>query len=87
MEKKEKFMEWLRSEIDYEANNDVRQELVLLLEKCDSDMWEIRIKQRDVDNMTEIHISGKNGNGGSYTKPLANKMAATTRVLRKLATL
>ncbi len=84
MEKKKKFMAWLSAEIENPLNTNIRHELQLLWEKCDSDMWEIHIRQRDIDNMTELHIYQKFSGEGARARPGADRMVATTKAMRKL---
>lgn len=84
MGKKQKFMAWLAGEIDNPVNSIIRDELELLLAKCDSDMWEIHVRQRDVDNRVELHILQNSGDKTHRPKALASRMVATTKAIRKI---
>lgn len=84
MDKKEEFKKWISDEIKKPTNNSISDELRFLEIKCDGEMWDIKVAQRDLDNRTAMYIMRDFPNDNKDRKAAAYRFTATTMAMRKL---
>jgi hypothetical protein len=82
MEKLEVFKKWLQDRLTDETGVDVKTELRVLIQLCETDDWDLHIRQRDLSHITALRVSKDIPK--PLRDPLVKQLAITTQALRKM---